>query len=179
MPPTIPDLHTLAGLFYPRLDDLGQFVEVRDDEMPPVYQRLLAHDGHMTVTVEEFHHSPVNVSVHDKRKSAEHYSRKILLSRKSDGRVVQFGIVRLTLAYLSPEVQAEIISETTPLGRVLIQHNVLRQVHLVSLWRVTPGPDLQRLFHLDGPQVTYGRTALIECDHEPAVELIEIVTPEP
>lgn len=178
MPPTLPDLHTLAGLFYSRLEDLGQFVEVRDDEMPLIYRRLLAHSEHMTVTVEEFHHSPVDVRVLEKQLTPDHYSRKILLSRQSDGRVVQFGIVRLNLVYLAPEVAAEIISETIPLGRVLINHNVLRQVHLASLWKITPGPDLQKLFQIDGNQITYGRTALIECDHEPAVELIEIVTPE-
>ena len=27
--------------------------------------------------------------------------------------------------------------------------------------------------------ITYGRTALIHCDHEPAIELLEVVRPEP
>jgi hypothetical protein len=35
------------------------------------------------------------------------------------------------------------------------------------------------LFQLDRPQTTYGRTALIECDGEPAIELLEIVSPIP
>jgi hypothetical protein len=33
-------------------------------------------------------------------------------------------------------------------------------------------------FGLDSPRPTYGRFALIHCDEQPAVELLEIVVPE-
>jgi chorismate-pyruvate lyase len=173
-----PDLATLVSLFYAEPAALGRLVEVTAEQMPTVYRRLLAHEEHMTVTVEEFHHSPVNVRVLAKTVSPPHYARKILLSRQTDGRVVQFGIVRLNFSYLAAEVQSEIEQERTPLGRVLIEHNVLRRVHLSRLWEVTPGEDLQQLFGLQGPQKTYGRTAIVECNEEPAVEVLEIVIPE-
>jgi hypothetical protein len=85
--------------------------------------------------------------------------------------------VRLNFEYLSPEVQRRIEIQSTPLGRILIEHNVLREIELVSLWRVSPGPDLCQLFGLEGPEITYGRTAIIHCNGSPAVELLEIVTP--
>ena len=173
-----PDLASLVRLFYAQPATLGQLVEVSAGQMPAVYRRLLAHEEHMTVTVEEFHHSPVHVRVLAKKVVLPHYARKILLSRQTDGRVVQFGIVRLNFSYLAPEVQLEIEEERTPLGRVLIEHNVLRRVRLSQLWEVTPGEDLQQLFGLQGPQRTYGRTAIVECNEEPAVEVLEIVTPE-
>jgi len=175
--PLTPDLATLVALFYPSAPELGLFdrVEVRD--MPAGYAGLLAHEEHMTVTVERFHASPVDVQVLDRRVTPSHYSRKILLSRQSDGRVVQYGIVRLHLGYLEPHVRRQIEAEDTPLGRVLIQNNVLRSVHLASLWRVTAGPELATLFDMPPGEVTYGRTALIMCNDEPAVELLEIVTP--
>jgi chorismate-pyruvate lyase len=131
----------------------------------------------MTVTVERFHRSPVDVKVLDVGQTKTHYSRKILLTRQSDGRVVQFGLVRLCLHFLEPQVQREITDRQTPLGRVLIKHNVLRQVQLISLFKVTPGPDLQQMFGLADAEPTYGRTALIYCNGVPAVELLEIVTP--
>ena len=70
---------------------------------------------------------------------------------------------------------------------MLIDHNVLREVQFDALWRVQPGPDLCRLFGLSAqpagkntePQTVYGRTALIYCNGEPAIELLEIVTPQP
>jgi hypothetical protein len=82
----------------------------------------------------------------------------------------------LTLAVLNPEVRAEIESQRTPLGHILIKHNVLRTVRLLSLWRVTPAEELCDLIERGQPQECYGRTALIYCDGVPAVELLEIVT---
>lgn len=178
VPPASPDLDTLVGLFYANPDELGQLEMVTAGEMPPAHQTLLAHNAHMTVTVERFHASTVSVQVMQTRVSQSHYARKILLTRDSDGRVVQFGIVRLDFGYLEPAVQREIESEQTPLGRILIEHNVLRQVELVALWKVTPGEDLRKLCGLAPGQVIYGRTALIHCNGEPAVELLEIVTPD-
>jgi hypothetical protein len=90
--------------------------------------------------------------------------------------VVQYGIMRVNFDYLSPEVADEIRSERTPLGRILIEHNVLRRVQLFSLWRVEMGAELQQLFGSD-PGIAYGRTAMIDCNDEPAIELVEIVTP--
>lgn len=177
--PITPDLDTLTRLFYAAPADLGGFDEVTADEMPADYRRLLAHEQHMTVTVEAFHGGPVDVVVLEKRLTPTHYARKILLARQSDGRVVQFGIMRVNLACLSPEVKEQILAEGTPLGRVLIEHGLLTNVQLFSLWRVAPGPDLARLFDLKAAETTYGRTALIELDGAPAVELIEIITPLP
>ena len=174
-----PILDPLVALFYAQPADLGRFEEVTAAEMPEPYRSLLAHQNHMTVTVEQFHHSPVDVKVLETSHTGQHYARKILLARQTDGAVVQFGIVRLNFAHVSPEVRQEIESQRIPVGRVLIRHNVLREIHLVRLWKVTPGPNLQKLFGLSSDQPTYGRTALIDFSGEPAVELIEIVTPVP
>lgn len=176
-PPLMPELSLLVALFYENPAELGQFEQVTAAEMPKPYARLLAHHAHMTVTMEEFHGSPVDVRVLATRHDGSLYSRKILLSRQSDGRVVQFGIPRVNLDLLSDEVRAEIESQRTPLGRVLINHNVLREVELVALWRVTLGGDLARLFGCPVGEVVYGRTALIHLNGEPAVELLEIAAP--
>lgn len=173
----MPDLDTLIGLFYDAPEQLGQFDEAASSELPEPYAVLLDHNEHMTVTVESFHRSRVDVQVLETNITPTHYARKILLTRQSDGGVVQFGVVRLNMGYLSEPVQREIRSQQKPLGRILIEHHVLRQVELVGLWRVTCGPDLQKYFGLNGPTATYGRTALIHCNGEPAVELLEIVTP--
>ncbi|HWB01155.1 MAG TPA: hypothetical protein VG713_21850 [Pirellulales bacterium] len=171
------DLQTLVGLFYDTPAELGQFSDVAVQAMPVDYRELLAHTSHMTVSVEEYHRSPVDVRVLDRRVTPTHYARKILLARKRDGAVVQYGIMRVNFDYLSPRVRAEIESEHTPLGRVLIQHDVMRRVRLAGLWQVTPGSELRKLFEIPSPRITYGRTAVIECNGEPAIELLEIVAP--
>jgi chorismate-pyruvate lyase len=176
--PTVPHLPDLVGLFYSRPEELGVFEQISAAEIPQPYRRLLAHNKHMTETVEQFHGSRVDVQVLATRRDDGFYSRKILLKRQSDGQVVQFGIPRLNTAYLDEEVRQEIESETKPLGRVLIDHNVLREVQFSALWKVQPGPDLCQMFGLKVPQTVYGRTALIYCNGEPAIELLEIVTPQ-
>ena len=175
-PTTTPNLAELVSIFFDDASRLGVFAPVAAEELPAHARRLLAHHEHMTVTVEAFHGCSVDVEVLAVAESQGHYARKILLRRQNDHAVVQFGIVRMNFAYVSAAVRADIESRRIPLGRVLIEHNVLRQVQLVGLWRVQPGPDLQQLFNLASSQEVYGRTALIYCDGEPAVELLEIVT---
>lgn len=180
---------TLTAVFYPTPSggpsaDLGSFTRVEASDMPAGYRGLLAHDGHMTVTMELCHLTKVDVVVLDRRTDADgkHYSRKILLrTQPTDalvkGRVVQFGLVRMKLACLPPDVCEEILSEKTPLGRVLISHGLLMKVRLLSLWRIEPGPDLCRALELEKPTTLYGRTAMIDVDGEPVIELLEISAP--
>jgi chorismate-pyruvate lyase len=174
----MPALDHLAGLFYSDLPELGSFEELLAENVPEPYRSLLAHHEHMTVAVERHHGAPVDVEVLAARQNGDYYFRKIILHRQSDRRVVLFGIPRLNLRLVDDAVRREILSETKPLGRVLIEHNVLREVQLGSLYRVTPGPDLCRLFGLAQPVTTYGRTAFIYCDGYVAIELLEIVAPE-
>jgi chorismate-pyruvate lyase len=111
----------------------------------------------------------------DRRVTPTHYAREIVLTTQSDSRVVQYGIMRVNLGYLSQPVRDEVRGEKTPLGRILIQHDVLRQIRLFSLWKIVPAPWLLGALELEQPRDVYGRTALIECDDQPAIELLEIV----
>src|SRR5689334_16748056 len=96
------ELSTLIDLFYAEPTDLGRLTEVSAGQMPPPYRQLLDHQHHMTVTVEAHHRSPVDVRVLERKNDRDFYSRKILLARQLDGRVVQFGIMRVNFEYLSP-----------------------------------------------------------------------------
>lgn len=177
-PRQVPDLSALLAIFYAQPGDLASFEMVAADDVPPPYHELLVHEHHMTVTMEAHHGCAVDVRVLRKVIAGRHYARMILLERSSDRRVVQFGIMRVSFAHLSEAVRRDVESEAIPLGRVLIQHDVLRRIRLSTLWRVTPGADLCRYFGLAGTRPTFGRTALIDCNDEPAVELLEVVAPE-
>jgi hypothetical protein len=173
-----PDLRALFALF-PPADDLPDYAIVTPAEVPPPYHGLLVHEHHMTVTVEAHHGSLVDVRVLARRHDDHAYARKILLALQSTGRIVQFGIVRVHLRYCSPDVCSEILAARTPLGRILIQHNVLRRIEPTAFLRVMPGPAMMEWFGLQQPRPTYGRLAYIHCDGQPAIELLEIVAPQP
>ena len=171
------DVQTLIALFYSSLEAIGDFAPVETSEMPAVYGRMLSHNNHMTVTVERQHRCLVKVCVLAKHVTDSHYARKIVLARESDGVVVQFGVMRVDLRVLTPEVRREIEGEDIPLGRSLIAHGVLRDVELAQLWRITPADELQQRLNMRPDETTFGRSALIHVNGQPAVELLEILAP--
>ncbi len=171
------DIHELIQLFYDDSSVLGEFCEVDSGQLPDEYQRLLVHHEHMTVAMEAYHESLVDVDVLQLNKTDTHYARQIVLRRQSDGEIVQFGIMRVALGCLSDPIRAEIELQQRPLGRILVRHNVLRTVHLCQLFRVIPHAELCRLFRIDQPLPTYGRTAGIELNGQPAIEVLEIPAP--
>jgi hypothetical protein len=172
-----PDLRALFALF-PPADDMPEYEFVSADEVPSPYHGLLVHPHHMTVTVEAHHGDLVDVRILDRRQDDDVYARKILLALHGSGRVVQFGIMRVYLRFCSPPVREEIVAGRTPLGRILIEHDVLRRIIPTAFVRVIPGPAMVQWFGLEQPQITYGRLAYIHCDGQPAVELLEVVAPE-
>lgn len=155
--------------------DIGQFVEVAVDAMPDKFRQLLSHNEHMTVSVEGHHGCPVALEVLQCRTEGSIYIREIVLRRTTDRQVVLYGIVRLQLNALEEAPRREILAAKTPLGRILIEHNVLREVELVDLWKVEVGSKLADLLGVPVRSTTYGRTAMIYFSNQPALELLEIV----
>lgn len=170
-----PDLFELVSLFPP--SDCASWEVVSPEAMPLPYRRLLAHQHHMTVTVEACHGELVDVRVLEKTQSGDSYARKILLVTQKSKRVVQYGVMRIHLRYCSDAVRAAILAETTPLGRILIEHDVLRRIEPIRFLKVMPATTMMQWFSLHQPASTFGRLAYIHCDGQPAVELLEIVAP--
>jgi chorismate-pyruvate lyase len=101
-----------------------------------------------------------------------------LLALHGSGRIVQFGIVRICFDFCNDAVREEILAGQTPLGRILINHDVLRRIEPIDFLRIIPSPSMKQWFGLDRPRPTYGRLAYIHCNERPAIELLEIVAPE-
>lgn len=171
------DANALLALFYSQPTDACTAARVSRDSVPAPYDRLLVHEDHMTVTVESFHDSLVDVQVLAEKKTDNFYARKILLTRQSDDAVVQFGIVRLNRNLLPTSARDAIEAGNVPLGRILIEQGLLRHVQLLDIWKCDTHGEVQKLLQLDAPTTTYGRTAIIHIDSQPVIELLEIVTP--
>lgn len=170
-------LDSLTKLFYPSLPELGEFQPISADDLRDEYHSLLAHHDHMTVTVEAWHNSLVDVRVLEEVRQGNDYARKILLTLQRDDKAVQFGLMKINLAGLPEIVRMEIESQALPLGRIMIRHHLMREVELCQLWRVTPGPELRLHLPIEAEEYVYGRTARILVEGRPVVELLEIVQP--
>lgn len=167
----------LARLFCDSDAEFGRLFPADAGSVPANERLLLDHHGHMTVTMERFHGRPVSLQVvaeHEPDASERRYAREILLVR-GDGRVVQYGIVRIDLAAVPQAVAAAIRDRTIPLGRILVDGGLLCDVQDVSLLRIEPGPHLSGL--VGGHQPLHGRVAAIHVDGLSAVELLEVVVP--
>ena len=171
------ELIALANLFPESEPLIARADHIPASETPEPYKTLLKHDGHMTVTMEAQHRSSVDVKVLAQRLEGDIYMRKILLLKSGTDVVVQFGIVRFNFQFVTLAVRDEILAGKTPLGRVLIEHNVLRHIDLGAILRITAGPSLSRYLQISPGRTTYGRLATIFCNHRPAVDLLEIAAP--
>ena len=113
----------------------------------------------------------------DSKLNGNEYARKIVLLKHGTESPVQFGFVRFHLEYVTDAVREQIIAEQIPLGRILINHNVLRHIDLGAILELTAGPELAKQLQMPVGAVTYGRLATIFCNRQPAVDLLEISAP--
>lgn len=159
---------------------------------PEPYRQLLVHDHHMTLAMEEFHGHAVQVHVADRHFEESGYFRTSVLTvpatvvgrtagragtRFQGERAVQFGAIRFNFEFVTQEVRDAIVAEQTPLGQVLIDHNVLRQIDLGAILKLHVGPELAEIFGCERGVETYGRLATIFCNRRPAVDLLEVSAP--
>lgn len=171
------ELNALTGLFGDGDTIFQSAVHIPSALTPEPYKRMLVHDHHMTVTMENYHKSAVDVRIIEQVDTEELYCRKIVLLKTGTDDVVQFGIVRFNFHYVTDDVRAEIVEGETPLGRVLIKHNVLRHIDLGAIIRVTAGDELAGLLQMETGDTTFGRLATIFCNECPAVDLLEVSAP--
>ncbi|HXY35897.1 MAG TPA: hypothetical protein VEI07_16805 [Planctomycetaceae bacterium] len=171
------ELQSLLNLFPEPEPMLVDAEHVASEMLPEPYRRMLAHNHHMTVTMESYYNCRVDVRILDRRLDGDFYSRKIVLLKSGTDRVVQFGIVRFDLSYVTPIVREEILAGNKPLGRVLIDHNVLRHIDLGAVLRLVAGPSLARHLQMPVGGTTFGRLATIFCNRHAAVDLLEIPAP--
>ena len=193
-PDPVARARALVRLFC-RPEEFGGLRGVASEEVPEPARTLLDHRSHMTVAMERFHGGSVRLRVvaraddgTERVPNAGRYAREILLETQ-EGSVVQYGIVRIDLAHLDRATAAAIREARRPLGRILIEAGMLRDVHRVQLLEIVPGPHLQNLFRpqfrlqaspspkASRNQPVYGRVADIQLDGRPTVELLEIVAP--
>lgn len=151
-------------------------IEVQD--LPPPCRELLHHRQHMTTTLETYYGEPVDLRVLEESFTDRYYQRQILLQLQGSKTVVEFGIARVDLEQVPPHVRAEVLAHSAPLGDILIRHEVLREIEPRWYFTVNGGCPWRGHFGLSKAGPVYGRLGEIRCNGAPAIEVLEVVSPE-
>ncbi len=138
------------------------------------FRTLLVHHDHMTEVLFAYHGRAVCLQVLRRTQTADTYTRFIILTAQDSEQVIETGIVRINLSLLSAPVRQEIMDSKKPLGSILIDHDVLRRIEPKWYFRLDRSCPMLDQFG-SGVQQAYGRVGLIYCDHQPAIELLEVV----
>lgn len=166
-------LRLMLAFFGEATTPLAQMVQPED--MPDVARHLLVHHGHMTEQLEAHYQTTVDVYPYAIHRSGDIYGRKLDLKARRTADVVMTGLMIFNLQAVAPHVRAEILDAQLPLGRILINHGVLREVHSEAYLRIDGADPMARRLLRPGEPAAYGRLATIWCDGQPAVDLLEVV----
>jgi hypothetical protein len=152
-------------------------VVVQPNEIPHPADSLLVHHEHMTEVLRRHYGAPVTLHVLDEHLGANVYTRKVGLTPVGEAdRVVEWGVARLNLQFMSDEARREILAKHSPLGEILIRHQVLRRIKPRWFMRFPARGPMLGFFGEQSDAPLYGRIGTIYCNEAPAIELLEIVT---
>lgn len=147
---------------------------VRSHEIPEPARSLLVHQKHMTIELEQHHGKPVDVRVLQERLDHDSYTRTIGLNLRGTPTIVEWGICKLHLRYLSEKVRDEVLAKAKPLGVILIENNVYRRIEPRHYVKFAADSPVVEFFGGENDVPVYGRLGVIYCDDAPAIELLEI-----
>lgn len=168
------DLRAMLEPFRPDLAAADCGVPVAPAQLPSPFDALLAHEEHMTVTLERFYGGPVALEVLLERSAGDAYARQIVLREPRQQRVVELGMVRLRLDVLPQPVRDEVLRKQTPLGTILERSELGREVRPLWFYALAEG----LLLEYFGPEAggpLFGRVGAIFCDGQRAIDVLEIV----
>ncbi len=174
------DFGPLAALFGEPVH--GEVISA--DDVPEPCHGLLVHDRDMTSTLESFCGQQLRVEVLGKRVEDDRLWRRVLLVGVQDGRLVEFGAIRIELAALPEAARAEVLACETPLGAILHAHSVSFRSAPTAFFRVHGGPGLPsalRSFSRDAANTElclYGRrNTLSLTDGRVIADIVEVLPP--
>jgi len=89
------------------------------DVIPQPYRKLLVHERDMTGTLESHFGQPMTLQVLKKRVEGGVLFRQVLLMGTADGRVAEFGAIRIELGCFDDKARQRIEACRQPLGAIL------------------------------------------------------------
>jgi chorismate-pyruvate lyase len=177
-PTVVSGLYPLEEFYALRGETAPAMERLEAQELPQPQRSLLAHQTDMTSTLENFYGQRLHVEVLARHSVENEYCREVALRLEQSGRRVEFGAIKIMLDLFPAEVRQEILRESKPLGRILVESGVdfTSRPHLFLC--ITSDDFINRALGLSGPQVLYGRrNTLTDPWSRPLAEIVEILPP--
>jgi hypothetical protein len=166
------ELYAKAGLTLPRIET------VPGEQVPQPFGKLLVHDGDMTPTLEAFHESSIHLNVLGREQRDDFYFREVLLLTDDSEKVVEFGAIKINLAYFPPQARQEILREYLPLGTILARYKIDHTSRPKAFLKVQSDAFINGVLGLNGPHTLYGRrNTLSNLQGHSLAEIVEILPP--
>jgi hypothetical protein len=150
------------------------FIEA--EELPDEERFLLAHDRDMTPRLRDHHGCVIDLDVHAKARVGSYLVRASVLTRRVDGKPVEFGAIGIYLDGL-PEVAKELVLEgRVPFGAILEQQAVAHTSHPRGFFRIAVDSRLAELLGATPGQVLFGRcNELRYADGRVLADVVEVL----
>ena len=174
-----------ADLLYP----LSRFCERDGHPLPPheildgsavpePYRTLLVHGGDMTSRLEEFHRAPMTLRVLHREEEGDAYRREVLLCAKDSGLPVEYGAIEIHLDAFAPDLRAQILEGSLPLGGLLNSAGVRYRSEPSAFIKLAPDSVMDAHFDLDGAHTLYGRCNVLLGERgETLARIVEVLRP--
>lgn len=157
--------------------DLSAMVTLDGQVMPQPYRDLLVHEGDMTLRLQDHYQSDIHLKPLCVLREQDRLLRKVVLTLPN-GRLVEFGVIRIFLDVFDETVRPYVESCRYPLGGLLARFNVARRSELQGFFRLKSDNSLNRIIGLDTPLDLYGRlNRLVTAEGRTIAEVVEILPP--
>ena len=87
--------------------------------IPQPYRSLLVHNSDMTSTLKHYHQDKLSLRVLHLEVSQSELRREVLLCRCTDGKPVEYGVIRIMLPAFASLASKAILKGVVPLGQIL------------------------------------------------------------
>ena len=166
------EFYANAGLVLPRIDVISA------ESLPQPCRKLLAHDGDMTSTLENFYGGTIHIEVIRSEERHGFYYREVILIAEGAGAPVEFGAIKISLDRLPEGARREIRAERLPFGTILGRHRVGHVSRPKAFLKLTSDGFISKSLGIGEGQVLYGRrNTLSNLNQEALAEVVEILPP--
>ena len=145
------------------------------DRIPSPYDSLLVHEAEMTRTLERHFGGQLAVRVLSAGVKGQWYMRRVLLAQEYSGRPVAMGAIRIRISVFAPRVRARILSQQTPLGRVLREGGIPFKSRPTRFLEISPNAEMMGVFWMREPLTLYGRQTKMTLEGASIGDVVEVL----